>query len=368
MKAWVLHKANDIRYEEIEKPQIKNDEVLVEVMAAGVCGSDIPRVYRDGAHNMPLVPGHEFSGKVIETGSSVEDKWLGKSVGIYPLMPCFECNPCKEGLHEMCRNYNYLGSRCNGGFAEYVAVPEKNLIEIPEGVAYKQSAMLEPMAVAVHAIRRVDISEDDVIAVCGLGTIGMLLIMFLRAQGYKNILAIGNKEYQREKLIEIGFAENMICNSRITDVDNWINEITESKGIDIYFECVGSNDSICQAINLVAPGGAVCLVGNPHSDIQFDKNIYWKILRNQIRVTGTWNSTFFTNTESEKEKETDVYINNQLRDNLLSDWEYAIELLSNKAIHPEDFISHELNLEGLASGLEIMRDKKENYFKVMIIK
>ncbi len=119
MKSWTLHASGDIRCDETA---IKENEVLVRVKAAGICGSDIPRIYNGGAYFYPLIPGHEFSGQVEKCGSAAENKWSGKRVGIFPLIPCGECGPCKKKQYEMCRKYSYLGSRRHGGFAEYVAV------------------------------------------------------------------------------------------------------------------------------------------------------------------------------------------------------------------------------------------------------
>ncbi|MDE7206536.1 MAG: alcohol dehydrogenase catalytic domain-containing protein, partial [Lachnospiraceae bacterium] len=170
MKAWVLHDVNRIHFEEVEKPRPAENEVLVSVKAAGICGSDIPRIYKTGAHVHPLVPGHEFSGQVIEVGKRAGTAWIGKRVGIFPLIPCGTCTACQKRHYELCRNYSYLGSRRNGGFAEYVAVPEWNLIELPDSVPYEEAAMLEPMAVAVHAMRRVQLHKNDTAVILGLGT------------------------------------------------------------------------------------------------------------------------------------------------------------------------------------------------------
>ena len=155
MKAWVLEDIGKIQYKEVSKPLPGEHEVLVEVKAAGICGSDIPRIYQTGAHRMPLIPGHEFAGRVVQTGENTDAKWQNKRVGIFPLIPCHNCVACQKGQYELCRNYSYLGSRRDGGFAEYVAVPECNLIELPENVSYEEAAMLEPMSVACHAPRRV---------------------------------------------------------------------------------------------------------------------------------------------------------------------------------------------------------------------
>lgn len=353
MKAWVLHEADNIQYEEVENPQPGETEVLVSVKAVGICGSDIPRIYRDGAHRMPLIPGHEFSGQVVKTGSRADKKWLHKRVGIFPLIPCHSCAACRKGKHEMCRQYSYLGSRRDGGFAEYAAVPVDNLIELPENVTYEQAAMLEPMAVAVHAMRRVSIAQTDTVVVCGLGTIGQLLVMFLLERGIQNILAIGNKDYQREKVSALGLPESRFCDSRQEDVEIWVDLHTDNAGTDVFFECVGRNETVSQAINLTAPGGRICMVGNPYTNMKLDKQTYWKLLRNQLEVTGTWNSSFFGSADE------NAYEN--------TDWNYVISLLKQKRIAPEQLISHRFDLEHLDKGLHIMRDKSEDYVKVMAV-
>lgn len=345
MKAWVLHDIGDFRCEEVERPRICDNEVLVAVKAVGICGSDIPRVYRDGAHRMPLIIGHEFSGQVVEAGEKVEREWIGKRVGVFPLIPCRECTPCRHSQYEMCRNYSYLGSRCDGGFAEYVAVPEWNLIELPDSVSFEEAAMLEPMSVAVHAMRRVMPSKEDTVVVCGLGTIGTLLVMFLLDAGVKNLFVIGNKEFQRQTMLQMGIANECYCDSRTSDIGKWISEHTNGAGADVFFECVGRNETVVQAIDSTAPAGKICMVGNPYSNMELDKNTYWKILRNQLTVTGTWNSSFVHSVED--------------------DWHYVLDRLEQGKISPSKLISHRFPLEDIEKGFQIMRDKSEDYIKAM---
>ncbi len=346
MKAYVLHGVNDIRLEDMNMPKPGEHEVIVKVMAVGICGSDIPRIYTTGAHRHPLIPGHEFAGKVVELGAGIKGDWLNKKVGVFPLIPCGKCGPCSNNQFEMCRDYNYLGSRCDGGFAEYVAVPENNLISLPDQVEYTSAAMLEPMAVAVHAMRRNLPDKNDSIAICGLGTIGLMLLMFLLEAGYSNIYVIGNKDTQKKIALDLGLKAEHYCNSKSEDVRCWINEHTASKGIDAFYECVGRNETVSLAIDMTAPAGAVTLVGNPYSDMTLNKDIYWKILRNQLRVTGTWNSSF--------------------THNINDDWDYVVKRLSSGSINPQILITHLLKLEELEKGLHIMRDKSEEYVKIML--
>ncbi|MBO5032055.1 MAG: galactitol-1-phosphate 5-dehydrogenase [Lachnospiraceae bacterium] len=353
MKAWILHKPGSIQYEDADMPLMKRNEVLVKVRAVGICGSDIPRIYRDGAHRMPLIPGHEFSGEVVETETGSDRNWLHKRVGVFPLIPCFSCIACEKGRHEMCRQYSYLGSRRDGGFAEYAAVPQQNLIELPDNVSFEQAAMLEPMAVAVHAMRRVLVKQTDTVVVCGLGTIGIFLVMLLLERGIKNVLAVGNKDFQRDKVLELGLTENQFCDSRQEDIAKWVHLHTDGMGADVFFECVGKNETVRQALNVTAPGGSVCMVGNPYTDMKLDKQTWWKILRNQLEITGTWNSSFFSDGTETGQGDTD--------------WSYVIGLLAKERIAPQQFISHRLGLEHLDEGLHIMRDKREDYLKIMAV-
>ncbi|MCI8949147.1 MAG: galactitol-1-phosphate 5-dehydrogenase [Lachnospiraceae bacterium] len=358
MKAFVLHGIGDFRFETAPMPILKEDEVLVSVKAAGICGSDIPRVYRTGAYAYPLIPGHEFSGVVAETGKNTDSRWKGKRVGIFPLIPCGSCVPCQKGQYEMCRHYSYLGSRRNGGFAEYAAVPAANLVALPDNVTFEEAAMLEPMAVAAHAMRRIAGSlpsksqsaeeNENTVAVWGQGTIGLLLIAFLMEAGFSNILAIGNKEFQKEAAIHMGLQPDRYCDSKTQDVSKWIMEQTNGLGVDLFFECVGKNETAAQAVDNAAPGGKIMLVGNPYSDMTLEKAVYWKILRNQLTITGTWNSSY-----------------SYQKDLAEDDWDFVLKWLSARKINPQALITHRFPLNELEQGFHIMRDKKEDYVKII---
>lgn len=347
MKAWNLHDVSDLRYEEVPTPTPAEGEVLIKVRAVGICGSDIPRIYENGTYSFPTIPGHEFAGEVVACGENVAAEWMGKRVGVFPLIPCGECGPCQKNRFEMCRHYSYIGSRQDGAFAEYVIAPAVNLLELPENVSYEEAAMLEPMAVAVHAMRRVQPTAEDVVAVCGVGTIGLMLLMFLWEAGVKRILVIGNKDFQKQQVLKLGVSEEDYCDARTQNTDAWIQEKTGKVGVDVFFECVGRNETIARAVRNAAPAGRVLMVGNPFTDMTFDRDTYWKILRNQLWVTGTWNSTF-TGEEND-------------------DWHYVLKCLEEGRIAPGEFISHKLPLEELEKGFHIMRDKSEDYVKVMSV-
>ena len=212
-------------------------------------------------------------------------------------------------------------------------------------MTYEEAAMLEPMAVAVHAMRRIGVNKSDSIAICGLGTIGLLLYMFLMEAGMQNVFVFGNKEFQKQTLMQLGLEENHYCDIREYDTDQWIMERTGGTGVDVFFECVGKNATLVQAINQTSFSGRIMLVGNPFGDMNLEKSIYWKILRNQLTVMGTWNSAF-THEESD-------------------DWHYVLKRLEHKRIVPAKLVTHRLPLNQLERGMHIMRDKTEDYVKIM---
>ena len=298
MRAQILYGIGNLVYAEMEAPTPKKGEALVKVEASGICGSDVPRIYKTGAHNMPLIPGHEFAGVVESCPDRPE--LLGKRVGVFPLIPCKECEPCKGRHYEMCKNYDYLGSRRDGGFAEYVPVPVWNLMLLPKEVTTEEAAMLEPMSVAVHAMRRFKVGKKENIVICGLGTIGLLLSWFLKDAGYKNLFFIGNKDVQKKMLTDMGFSIDRFCDVRYGDPVNFVMDKTGGKGADTYFECIGRPESYEQAVKCASFLGKVVLVGNPTADMELTKDTYWKILRNQLQITGTWNSSYLGDEGDEK--------------------------------------------------------------------
>ncbi len=366
MKAQVLEEIGKITYKEVENPVPEDGCALVKISACGICGSDIPRIFKTGAHNMPLIPGHEMMGVVEECKTRPDLE--GKRVGIFPLLPCKKCSRCRKQHYEMCENYSYLGSRCDGGYAEYVSVPVWNLLLIPDPVDDEDAAMMEPMSVAVHAIRQIGLIDengrfnacDDSIVVCGLGTIGLLVALFLRDGGCKNVFCIGNKDIQREKLLQMGYDEDRFCDVRKKDPEAWIMDKTGGNGADIYFECIGRSDNYQQAVKCTGPLGKVMLVGNPASQMDLSREVYWKILRNQMTLKGTWNSSFYGNGALQKEGD---------------DWQYALDRVEKwssckkngeNVFLPGDLITHRFSLENMKDGLDIMRDKSEEYIKILV--
>lgn len=343
MKAYVLKEIGKIEFEEVPIPEPNENEVLVRVEAAGICGSDIPRIYQNGAHVHPIIPGHEFAGVVEKTG---------KRVGVFPLIPCMNCPECNEKKYEMCRNYSYLGSRRDGAFAEYVSVPVNNLIEIPDNVSFETAAMLEPLSVAMHAIRGLvgdDGDRNSFVGIWGLGTIGMMLTSILKAEGYNNLYCVINKDFQSEVLTkEIGISTDKIINVEKCDAITEIMEKTDNHGFDYGFECVGRNETAVSLVKCAASSGKIMLVGNPYSNMKFEKDDYWRILRKQLTVKGTWNSSYTGGADD--------------------DWHRVLSLLEKGQLKTDFLVTQKYNLKDIGNGFLTMRDKTKNYLKCMYVR
>lgn len=333
MKAYVLHAVNDLRYDEIDKPCCPEEWAIVKVKAAGICSSDIARVFTKGTYHFPTIPGHEFAGIVDSVGSVKNKSLIGKHVGIFPLIPCRSCSQCKDKHYEMCANYDYIGSRRDGGFAEYVAVPVWNLIPLDENIPFTSAAMLEPLAVALHAIKNAEIHSGLSVGIIGTGMIGICAAQWAKSLGAAHVDVIGRTETKRA-LVEKADLYYKVMNEPSNDVL-----------YDVVIEAVGSPYSIDLAIQSVTPGGTLVLMGNPSENIELTQNTYWRILRKQLVLKGTWNSSYDGDNPS--------------------DWTEVVAALSEHKIKVEHLISHCFTQEKLKDGLNLMFKHKEPYCKVM---
>lgn len=345
MKAHVLYGIGNLRWTDVPEPVLNSGEVLIRVKACGICGSDVARVFQTGTYHFPTIIGHEFAGEVCKVSKDSQSYLIGKRMGVFPLKPCFKCENCLRGEYELCTNYDYLGSRCDGGFGEYVAVPEWNLVELPATIGYPTAAMLEPASVAMHVLSIAGVKTGDTVAVVGPGTIGMILCRLLILFGAKKVILIGRSQAKLDFAKQYGI--ECTINSEKGDVIQTIHEQTDGKGVDIAIEGTGASDPMNLCLNIVRSSGTIVVLGNPTGDMNLEKNIYWKILRRQLKIYGTWNSRY--GTES-------------------SDWNRVLSLLENGKLSLEPLITHRLPFDHLKEGLDIMRDRGVYSNKIMLIK
>lgn len=334
MKAYRLYGIGDLRYEEADIPYIPEGWCLVKVEAVGICSSDIPRIYKNGTYHFPTIPGHEFSGIVEKVNRNEDAGWLNKHVGVFPLIPCMHCEFCEKEQYEMCEHYDYIGSRRDGAFAEYVAVPVWNLIELNPGMPVKYAAMLEPLSVARHALRIAGLEQGQNVAVVGTGTIGFAAAAWACCMGAEKVTIIGRNDAKRKNAENMGSIQ--YCNSQKDAVES----------ADLIIEAVGSEQAVELAVGSAKPGGTIVLLGNPYGNISLQRDIYWRILRKQLKIFGSWNSTF--------------------KNKKYSDWKESVQAIDSKLINCEALITHEFSFDHLMEGLKLMRNHITPYCKVMI--
>lgn len=288
MKAGVVHAKYDIRYEDIDKPIPKDDEVLIKVKYTGICGSDIPRVNGDACHFYPNVLGHEFSGVVEEIGAKVSSLKVGDRVAGIPLIPCMKCEDCQKGDYSLCKHYSFIGSRRFGSFAEYVAVPEKNAVRFAENVSFEQGALFEPATVALHGLKRLDYKGGKSAAIIGGGTIGMFMLQWAKIFGAATT-AVFDLEDERLKLGK-RLGATAVFNTKDPGFKEETMQLTGGRGFDYLFETAGVNATTVLAFELAANKAQVCLVANPTKPTTFDPVTWEYLYRKEFYLTGSWMS------------------------------------------------------------------------------
>ncbi len=340
MKALNLHGINKLVYEEVQTPKAGEGEVLLKIRACGICSSDEERVLKTGTYHFPTIPGHEFAGEIVEVGTGVEDRYLGKRASVFPLLPCRMCSACEKGEYAMCSSYKYFGSRNDGGFAEYLAVPLWNIILLDDTIDFKVGALMEPAAVALHAVNIGDVKKDDHVAIIGTGTIGILIGAFCKIKG-AHVYVCGRRRESLEKAEEFGF--ETIC---MNNLSAEVGKATNGERMDIVFEAVGSNEAMESAIMSTSNAGVVVAVGNPKGDFMLSKDVYWKILRWQLQVRGTWNSDY-----NEKK----------------NDWKEVAELMKENGFPFEKLITKTYNLNEYQKAFDDLTDKTMAKTKLMFV-
>ena len=276
MKIAKLVGKKDLRLENVSTSKPKDGEVLVKVKACGICGSDIPRYYLGRVHFFPIVLGHEVSGVIAECGPGVHNVSKGDHVVIIPLMPCGVCENCKNGNFSLCRNYKFIGSSVNGGFSEYMVVPESNVYKISKEIPYSDAIFFETATVALHAVDLLGDIAKKKVAVVGTGTVGLLCAQWLRI--YNAIVDVFGRSQTNQKVSELNFP--------YFSLQKWEDDF-DSK-YDYVIDAVGSSSSINTSICLLSRKGILSLVGTPNEDVVFSSKAWTYINRKELTIRGSW--------------------------------------------------------------------------------
>ncbi len=255
----VMTAPGEIEFHEVPVPEIGPDQVLVKIMNIGVCGSDI-HVYH-GEHpftSYPVTQGHEVSGEIVEVGSAVEDLTVGQKVTIEPQVTCGECHPCTHGKYNLCENLKVMGFQTTGTASRYFAVDASKVTPLPESMSFEHGAMIEPLAVAVHAVKQVGEVAGLDICVIGAGPIGNLVAQVAKGLGARKVLITDVSDLRLSIARECGIDEAV--NTRDKDFGEALVETFGPDKADVIYDCAGNNVTMGQAIANARKGSVIVLV------------------------------------------------------------------------------------------------------------
>lgn len=240
MKAAVINKYNHIEWESVPTPQITENEVLVKVNYASICGSD-QHILSGDFHprtQLPLIPGHEFAGEVVETGSKVSNARKGDRVTVDPIIWCGQCAACKVGHYPACSSLKLIGVDMDGGFGEYVAVREDRLFHLDDNIDDRTAALVEVLSIGFHAASRGDVGQGERIVIWGAGKVGQCILQAVKTKTEQPMIMVDPVENRLNMALK-AFSDTQVINPEKEDPVARIMEFTGNRGVDIAFEAVG---------------------------------------------------------------------------------------------------------------------------------
>jgi (R,R)-butanediol dehydrogenase/meso-butanediol dehydrogenase/diacetyl reductase len=271
MQGLVYYGRNDIRYEDFPlSAQVGPREVKLQVKYAGICHTDYTEITKGPIYisatphprtgrSIPLVIGHEFSGRVVEVGKDVRRLKLDDRVAVHCVDSCGNCYYCRQSKYVLCPTSATIGFNRDGGFGEWVVVPEDCCYRLADGVSYLAGALVEPLSVAMHAVHQAQPDLGARVAVVGGGTVGLCVVQALRATGASQIFVVEIAQAKKALALELG--ASAFINPLKENAAEAIQELTDGRGADVTFECVGIDATLNTSLQVTRPGGKICVVG-----------------------------------------------------------------------------------------------------------
>jgi len=305
MKAAYYYEPGEIRVEEAEVPRIQDDEMLLRVRAASICGTDL-RISKHGHFKIPpgqrRVLGHEIAGEIVDVGRLVNGVTVGMRVTATPNIGCGACEFCRDGYNNMCPVYEAFGISIDGGFEEYMRVPGiairgGNIFNIPDHLSYAEAALAEPLSCCYNALRSVETTHRDTVLVIGAGPIGTMHVILNRIAGAAKIIAADIRQSRLDKIREDG--ATVTINSGEVDLKEAVFRETGGRGADVIITAVSSPEVQSQAVELLATHGRVNFFAGLGKDVRptIDTNrVHYKGLR-LVGTTGSTNSDYYKSLE-----------------------------------------------------------------------
>jgi len=334
MKAAVLHGAFDIRIEDLPKPKVDPDSILIKVRACGICGSDLHRYKLGGQGRM--IFGHEFSGDVVEVGANVAEIKKGERITGSGYRPCQQCYWCKQGQFHRCSAMAFVGYELPGALAEYVLLPRaqlgRTIFRLPGALTYAEGATVEPLSVAAYTIRRLQPQAENTVVVLGAGMIGLCVIQVLKAIGVSKVIVSGRRAKRLEAARQSG--ADLVINAAEEDPVLAVKESTSGMCADIVVECAGTPTTFQQAFDMVRGGGKIMLVGVYEQSVSWDPNA---AINRNVTVIGCLGGHF----------------------------PRAIDFLESGKVKTRPLITHELPLDRAKEAFEIQL-RAQDAIKVLV--
>lgn len=342
MKALVLEEYNKLVYKDFPDPETSDNEVLIEVKAVGICGSDIHGMDGSSGRRIPpLIMGHEASGIIREVGKDVKDWKTGDRVTFDSTIYKLDDWYTRKGMYNLSDDRMVMGVsppeyKRHGAFAEFVNVPCHILYKIPDDVSFTQAAMVEPVSVAAHAVDLTPLKWNDSVVVVGMGMIGLFVIQVLRSRGCGKIMAvdIDNKKLSLAKKLGADYT----FNSKTDNIEKEVLNLTEKRGADLAFEAVGITSTINTAIQSVRKGATVTLIGNTSQKAEIPLQT---VVTRQIRLQGS------------------CAINGE--------YPAALDMIARGEINVDAILSKEAPLSEGAKWFQKLYNKEEGLIKVVLI-
>ena len=343
-KAAFLKDLGNWTYGEINIPNPNLDQTIVKIIACGICSTDVVRSFGVGFYFYPIVPGHEMLGIVHKVGGKSFNIKEGDKVAVYPLITKCDTEECcgYSSDPNLCSKYDFLGSRSNGGYSEYVLAPTCNLVKIPDSLTGKLGVLTEPMAVALHALKKSNYKNSENILICGLGPIGILVAHWCKINSIKNVCGLDRNDIRFKNFKDTGY--NNIINTNKDNINEKLLDYTEKKGFDIIFECSGSEELFNFSITALKKKGQLVVLSNQIQNINLSKKTLNALVRYEINIQGAWSSLI-------KPKD---------------EWSEAIEGLVEIKNNLNNFISHDYKLSESREVFYRMHKKAFPFSKVIL--
>lgn len=340
-KAIFMHGTNDMVWKDVEMPVVTEKDVLIKVDIVGICGSDV-HYYQHGrigdfVVDGDFILGHECAGEVVEVGSGVKNLVVGDRVALEPGKTCGKCDACKSGLYNLCPDVEFFATPpYHGVFTNYVAHPADMCFKLPENVSNLEGALVEPLAVGLHATSKGNVGLGDTVVIFGTGCIGLVTLLASKARGASKIILVDVLENRLKTAQRLGATH--IINAREEDVLKKIDEITEGQGAHVVIDTAGAEITVKQTADVVRRGGTIVLVGmTPKDEVEF----------NFMKLMG-----------KEGELKTIFRYRNL--------YPVAINAIASGAINVKDIVSHEFDFENTKEAFDFVVNNARDVVKAVI--